>query len=230
MTASAATIKFLDQLRFRGVELWVEGDRLKYSAPKGTLNDDVLNELRKRKDEILAHLQAATASATSQEIVAASRDQLLALSFAQQRIWFLDELEPDNPFYNVALAKRIRGDISTDILRKSLLTLIRRHEVLRSVCVNTPDGPRLQIIAPDEIDADGEAEQPEQRDLLAEHGTPPYRRRPSARPSQTPARGRAWLRETSGGKPTPFCFPPCARHSTALGRFPPPCRAGDLVS
>ena len=53
MTASAATVKFIDQLRQHGVELWVEdGNRLRYSAPKGVINDDVLNELKNCKDEI----------------------------------------------------------------------------------------------------------------------------------------------------------------------------------
>ena len=43
MTASAATVKFIGQLRHHGVELWVEdGTRLRYSAPKGVINDDVL--------------------------------------------------------------------------------------------------------------------------------------------------------------------------------------------
>ena len=58
MTASAATIEFLDQLRFRGVEIWLEGERLRYSAPKGVLNDDVLNELRQQKEAIIDLLSA----------------------------------------------------------------------------------------------------------------------------------------------------------------------------
>jgi TubC N-terminal docking domain/Condensation domain len=122
MTASAATAQFLDQLRQHGVELWVEdGTRLRYSAPKGVINDDVLDELRKRKDEILALLQAEKAAAVGRDIAPVPRGGLMPLSFAQQRIWFLDELEPDNPFYNVALAKRIEGNINVDRLRESFL-------------------------------------------------------------------------------------------------------------
>ena len=156
MTASAATMEFLDQLRFRGVEIWLEGERLRYSAPKGVMNDDVLAELRKRKTEIIAALAAEPAAATSKEITPVPRDGALPLSFAQQRIWFLDELEPDNPFYNVALAKHITGAIDTELLRKSLLQLIQRHEVLRSTCINSDDGPRLLITPADEVDPDGD--------------------------------------------------------------------------
>ena len=156
MTASAATLEFLDQLRIRGVELWVEGDRLRYNAPRGIINDDVLSELRKRKSELIVALRGEQAAKPDTAITPVSRDGLLPLSFAQQRIWFLDELEPENPFYNVALAKRIRGPVDTDRLRQSLLLLIRRHEVLRATCVNTDSGPRLRITPADAIDPDGE--------------------------------------------------------------------------
>ena len=156
MTASSATTEFLDQLLIRGVELWVEGERLRYNAPKGIINDDVLGELRKRKSEIIALLRAEQKKGADAPVKAIPRDGLLPLSFAQQRIWFLDELEPDNPFYNVALAKRIRGNTDNNLLRKSLLLLIQRHEVLRSTCINTEDGPRLSITPADEIDPDGD--------------------------------------------------------------------------
>lgn len=156
MTASAATLQFLDQLRLRGVELWVEGDRLRYSAPKGVMNDDVIGELKKRKDEIVAQLQAAAAKPVDTTVKPIPRDGLLPLSFAQQRIWFLDELEPDNPFYNVALAKQIVGDVDIDRLREALLQLIKRHEVLRATCASSNDGPRLSITAPEDIDPDGD--------------------------------------------------------------------------
>ncbi|MCP3999465.1 MAG: amino acid adenylation domain-containing protein [Gammaproteobacteria bacterium] len=156
MTASVATLQFLDQLRLRGVKLWVEGTKLRYDAPKGVINDDVLDELRKRKDEILKLLLSEAATSNDKNITPIARDSLLPLSFAQQRIWFLDELEPDNPFYNVALAKRIKGTINTDRLRKSLFALIKRHEVLRATCANTSNGPRMAITTTDAIDPDGD--------------------------------------------------------------------------
>ena len=141
MTASAATRKFAEQLKIAGVELHVEGDRLRYSAPKGVITEDVLAELKQRKAELIALLREAQPAGA---VTAVRREALMPLSFAQQRIWFLDELEPDNPFYNVSLAKRIRGPVDEDRLRQSLLRLIARHEVLRSACVDTDDGPRCR--------------------------------------------------------------------------------------
>jgi amino acid adenylation domain-containing protein len=79
----------------------------------------------------------------------ASRDRALPLSFAQQRLWFLDQLEPDNPLYNIPLAVRLRGDLQIGSLRRALNEIIRRHEVLRTRYVVVDDAP-VQLIA-DEV-------------------------------------------------------------------------------
>src|SRR6266542_2212419 len=54
------------------------------------------------------------------------------LSFAQQRLWFLDQLAPGNPFYNMPRAYRIRGALRPDILRRALSAIVSRHEALRT--------------------------------------------------------------------------------------------------
>ncbi len=73
------------------------------------------------------------------------RDGELPLSFAQQRLWFLDQLSPDSPFYNIPAAVRIHGEINTEALEKALQEIIRRHEALRTVFVNR-DGQPVQVI------------------------------------------------------------------------------------
>ncbi|MBE9178538.1 amino acid adenylation domain-containing protein [Oculatella sp. LEGE 06141] len=60
------------------------------------------------------------------------RTQPLPLSFAQQRLWFLAQLEPDSPFYNVPVAVRVQGVLNVAVLRRSLEAIIDRHEVLRT--------------------------------------------------------------------------------------------------
>ncbi|MEV6766975.1 condensation domain-containing protein, partial [Streptomyces sp. NPDC051105] len=56
----------------------------------------------------------------------------MPLSYAQQRLWFLDQLIPDNPFYNVPDAVRMRGRLDLDVLARALSALVARHEVLRT--------------------------------------------------------------------------------------------------
>ncbi len=60
------------------------------------------------------------------------RRQRLPLSFAQQRLWFLDQLQPGGSFYNIPGAVRLIGDLNVEALEKSLSEVVKRHETLRT--------------------------------------------------------------------------------------------------
>jgi amino acid adenylation domain-containing protein len=75
------------------------------------------------------------------------RDGRLSLSFAQQRLWFVDHLVPGSALYNIPLAIRLRGDLDTPVLERSLNEVVRRHEVLRTT-FPTVEGRPVQVIAP----------------------------------------------------------------------------------
>jgi amino acid adenylation domain-containing protein len=68
-------------------------------------------------------------------------------SFAQQRLWFLDRLEPGSPAYNLPVAVRLRGPLDRPALAAALGAIVQRHEALRTAFPETPDGP-VQAIAP----------------------------------------------------------------------------------
>nr|NCS25718.1 amino acid adenylation domain-containing protein [Microcystis aeruginosa BS13-02] len=72
----------------------------------------------------------------------------LPLSYAQQRLWFLDQLEPNSPFYNISLALHLTGSLQVDVLEKSLQEIIQRHESLRTNFA-TIEGNPVQIIKPE---------------------------------------------------------------------------------
>ncbi|WP_164019479.1 non-ribosomal peptide synthase/polyketide synthase, partial [Pyxidicoccus trucidator] len=78
----------------------------------------------------------------------ASREEALPLSFAQQRLWFLDELEPGSPLYNIRAAVRLRGVLDTSALERTFAALVRRHESLRTT-VHSEQGRASQIIHPE---------------------------------------------------------------------------------
>ncbi len=65
-------------------------------------------------------------------ILPVSRNRELPLSFAQQRLWFIHQLEPDSPSYNIPRAVRLRGGLGVSVLRQCLQEIARRHEVLRT--------------------------------------------------------------------------------------------------
>jgi amino acid adenylation domain-containing protein len=70
-----------------------------------------------------------------------------ALSFAQQRLWLLDQLEPAPWAYNVSVSRRLRGALRADALQRALDALIERHESLRTTFPSV-DGRPLQVIGP----------------------------------------------------------------------------------
>ena len=61
------------------------------------------------------------------------RPAKLPLSFAQQRLWFFDQLEPGNPVYNCPVSLRITGQLHVDVLERCLNEIVRRHEALRTI-------------------------------------------------------------------------------------------------
>ncbi|HEY2738142.1 MAG TPA: condensation domain-containing protein, partial [Thermoanaerobaculia bacterium] len=77
----------------------------------------------------------------------ASRDLELPLSFAQQRLWFIDQLEPGSALYNVPIVLRVSGELSVELLERALSEVVRRHEALRTV-FTAAGGRARQVILP----------------------------------------------------------------------------------
>ena len=69
------------------------------------------------------------------------------LSFAQEQLWFLDQLDPGRSAYNVPLAVRLRGPLDVAALRSAVTGLVRRQEALRTT-IDDPDGVAVQVVAP----------------------------------------------------------------------------------
>jgi amino acid adenylation domain-containing protein len=92
-------------------------------------------------------LQRAAQTMQAPPLKTAPRDQALPLSFAQQRLWFLDKLEPNNPLYNVPHVVRLRGPLNVAALEKAVNQIIARHESLRTT-FRMVNGSPVQAIAP----------------------------------------------------------------------------------
>jgi amino acid adenylation domain-containing protein len=85
-------------------------------------------------------------------IVAADRQQPFPLSYAQQRLWFLDQLEPGSPTYTCLGVLRLAGPLAIDALRDSIAAIVRRHEILRTTFPDRDGAPYQQIAAHATVD------------------------------------------------------------------------------
>ncbi|NCR69789.1 MAG: amino acid adenylation domain-containing protein [Microcystis aeruginosa LG13-12] len=141
--------EFLAYLKGLDIKLWLEGEKLRFQAPKGVMTPEIKEEIAAQKTEILDFLKAAKipTNTVDLEIIPVSRDQDLPLSFAQQRLWFLQQLSPDSHSYNLLEALRLEGNLNLLALEQSLSELIRRHEILRTTFPMV-EGQPIQRIAP----------------------------------------------------------------------------------
>lgn len=140
--------QFVAELAQQGVKLWTEDEHLRVRAAKGVLTPDLRDLLALHKAELVKLLQKkSNATDTSIPQVPVSLRKNLPLSFAQEGLWFLSQLEPNNPFYDEALALRLHGSLNVVALEKSLNKIIQRHEALRTNFAMV-DGQPVQVIAP----------------------------------------------------------------------------------
>jgi amino acid adenylation domain-containing protein len=97
-----------------------------------------------------ARVEAALAEeqATAPPIEPAPRDGHPPLSFAQQRLWFLEQVDPGTPVYLMPAAVRLSGPLDADALERAVDAVVRRHEVLRTTFAVVDDHP-VQVVAPE---------------------------------------------------------------------------------
>ncbi|MEA5581859.1 amino acid adenylation domain-containing protein [Nodularia harveyana UHCC-0300] len=148
--------EFLSELGNQDIKLWVEdhpnsslGVKLRCNAPSGKLTPEIRGILGDRKAEIISFLQQLNSHTEVATITPVPRDQgNLPLSWSQQRLWFLYQMEGASATYNMPAAVEMTGVLNIPALEQALQTVIRRHEVLRT-SFTTVDGHALQIIDPD---------------------------------------------------------------------------------
>jgi amino acid adenylation domain-containing protein len=85
--------------------------------------------------------QAPAEAGEARELATVNRSGPLPLSFAQERLWFLDQLDPGLPVYNIPVVMRLRQDVDRLALQRALERLVERHETLRSRFPAGGDGP-----------------------------------------------------------------------------------------
>ena len=138
--------KFVSHLRNLDVRLSAEGQRLRLNAPKGVLTNSLRAQIAERKQELLQFLSdyEQSASFIPPPILQRTSSDPAPLSFAQDRLWFLEQLESGSAVYNICRASRLTGQLNIAALESSLSEIVRRHEILRSQ-IRIVDGRPAQV-------------------------------------------------------------------------------------
>ncbi|MBD1887640.1 condensation domain-containing protein [Microcoleus vaginatus] len=141
--------QFLTELAERGIKLWLEGDTLRFRAPKGVMTSEDRDFLVLNKAKIISLLSQNNTSPndTAQTIVTVSEKRDIPLSFPQEQLWFLNQLDPNNVSYNELFALRFfLGVLNIVTLEQSLNKIVARHAALRTNFA-TVNGQPVQVIA-----------------------------------------------------------------------------------
>ncbi|MEN9866280.1 MAG: hypothetical protein RL748_1870, partial [Pseudomonadota bacterium] len=119
-----------------GVHLFLENGNLKFKVKKGGLPDALREQLKLHKSEIIAYLSKFDGqdliAQDAPEIRRADRQAALPLSYAQQRLWLLDQIDGGSAAYNMPGALSLRGQLDLSALEAALSAILARHESLRT--------------------------------------------------------------------------------------------------
>lgn len=133
----------LDLRRDHNVVVSFENGELKVRAPKQSLNKEVIEELKSKKEELIHFFMSI--DTTDEVIVPVSGKAFYKASSAQKRLYFIHELDKTSLAYNLPRAVKIEGELDTQQLGQTFRQLIQRHESLRT-CFTVIDGEVCQKI------------------------------------------------------------------------------------
>lgn len=120
----------LRELEGLGIQLRLDGEALRFTAPSGALTAELRARLQACKPALIAHLRSAP----------------LPASLPQRRFWALQQLDPDWAFYNVPFLFQLRGRLDAAALHRALDAVVARHDSLRTT-LHQRDGILVQVIA-----------------------------------------------------------------------------------
>ncbi len=133
----------------------VEDGELQLKAPKGVLSQGLLQKIRENKDDLIWLLRHTSVNDQTSPIekLDGSQKSRVPLSFAQQRLWFMDQVNPGSPFYNISNVLELKGRLNVPALLKAIHFVAQRHESFRTrFCVDQGEPyqcivaePRLEI-------------------------------------------------------------------------------------
>lgn len=132
-------LALLSRLSEQDVELKLLDGQLKVSAAKGALSTIQMHDLKVHKAQLIAEFE---------HLGIQSNLALETLTYSQQRLWLLDQIDRRHGQYNIAEALKVKGPFNIEALSKAFTTLLERHQSLRTVYRTMLDGEPVQLVMP----------------------------------------------------------------------------------
>ena len=130
--------QFLDEIRAAGIQVTFEEGKLKIKAAKGAMTPEIMAALKEKKPALITYFEEGVG-------------KIYDLSFSQERLWFLDQYEENSNTYHMPGLLKFTGDLDKALLRKTLKTIIKRHEVLRTNFVTEGDRTVQRVKSSDAV-------------------------------------------------------------------------------
>jgi amino acid adenylation domain-containing protein len=131
----------------RGVELKLDGEQLRVRADRGALTPEFADALRRYKPELIERLRKLVPGQRATPLVRVPRGADVPLSFAQEQLWLVDQIESEGAAYNVAAALRFEGPINEELLERALGSVVARHDALRTHFVEADGHVAQRVLA-----------------------------------------------------------------------------------
>ncbi|CAH9058833.1 D-alanine--D-alanyl carrier protein ligase [Pseudoalteromonas sp. CIP111854] len=144
---------FLISLYKKNIVITLVDGALKVQCPDGELTADIIAQLKQRKPEIIEFLaQQKNGSERTQQPVSAipkstADNGSITASFAQQRLWFIDQLQQGSAEYNLPTPIRIKGPFNQQAAQVALIKIIERHQSLRTVFRAVEGEPKQYVLS-----------------------------------------------------------------------------------
>lgn len=146
MESIAGIIKLL---RESGIHIFLVDGKLKSRSAPGSMTPALGELIRKNKEQLVLALASRQLRALASDLQPSS-EHIAPLSYAQQRLWFLHQLDTNSNQYNMLAIYSIEGEMDLSAIETAFQTILRRHQILRTIYRNTRDGSvQLVIDAPD---------------------------------------------------------------------------------
>jgi len=132
-TQTINAAEFLQHLEAKGIQLWLEGEKIRCRAPRNVLTQALFAQIQQYKSDFIQLLQKRDNS------------KIYPLSHGQKALWFIQQLAPENYAYNMMYALRLTDSLDLNALQQAVHALVQRHPILRTTYTQQDNEPVQQV-------------------------------------------------------------------------------------